>query len=124
MEAPADVGGTRWNFCSMAPRSWRKWVQPLVVDGDVGAGADPAAQLDGLPGRHAVAPRPGDREAHAAKVEQGGVDDLAEAVVEHGVAADPQFPWAWPSQARAKPITSPTIGRLSGGPWRHGVAVT
>jgi len=69
----------------------------LVVDGDGGAGADPAAQLDGLPDGHAVAHRPGDREAHAAEVEQGGVDpeavgDLAEAVVEHGVAGDPQFP--------------------------------
>ena len=51
--------------------------------------------------------------------------DLAHAVVEHGVAGDPQRPRArWPSQRREKPITSPTSGRLSGGPWRQGVAVT
>jgi hypothetical protein len=58
-------------------------------------------------------------------VEQGGVDpevvgDLAEAVVEHGVTGDPQFPVGLDLQPRAKPITSPTIGRLSGGPWRQG----
>ena len=31
---------------------------------------------------------------------------------------------AWPSQASANPVTSPTIGLLSGGPWRQGVPVT
>jgi hypothetical protein len=94
-------------------------------------GADPAAQLDGLPGGHAVAHRPGDREAHAAEVEQGGVDpeavgDLAETVVEHGVAGDPQFPvgLALPAEGEADHLADETIGRLSGGPWRQGVAVT
>ena len=29
-----------------------------------------------------------------------------------------------PSWISVKPITSPTIGWLSGGPWRHGVAIT
>src|SRR6201999_2424339 len=33
-------------------------------------------------------------------------------------------PPVWSGQDSAKPITSPTIGWLSGGPWRHGVAVT
>jgi hypothetical protein len=33
-------------------------------------------------------------------------------------------PGPWPSQRSAKPITSPTIGPDSGGPCRHGVAVT
>ena len=43
------------------------------------------------------------------------------AVVEDGVAGDPQRRRArWPSQRSANPITSPTIGRLSGGPCRHG----
>ena len=37
----------------------------FVVDGDRGPGADQLAQLDGLAGGHAVADRPGDREAHA-----------------------------------------------------------
>ena len=32
-------------------------------------------------------------------------------------------PSRWPSHSRTKPTTSPTIGRLSGGPCRQGVAV-
>ena len=63
------------------------------------------------------------------EVQHGGVDveplgDLAHAVVEHRVARDPE-PRApgRPSAGRSR-STSPTMGRLSGGPWRHGVAVT
>jgi hypothetical protein len=90
-------------------------------------GADQPAQLDGLPSGHAVAHRPGDREAHASQMEQGGVDleavgDLADAVVQHGVAGDPQGPVRLAFQPRAKPMTSPAMGRLSGGPCRQGVA--
>jgi AraC-like DNA-binding protein len=33
-------------------------------------------------------------------------------------------PWRWPSHRSAKPTTSPTIDPESGGPCRHGVAVT
>src|SRR6266545_749088 len=33
-------------------------------------------------------------------------------------------PWGWPGQRSAKPMTSPVMGRLSGGPCRAGVAVT
>jgi hypothetical protein len=80
----------------------------FVVDGDDGAGADQLARLDGLPGVHAVAHRPGDREAHASQVEQGGVDleavgDLADAVIQHRVAGDPQDPvrLALPAQGEA-----------------------
>ena len=88
-----------------------------------------AAQLDGLLARSGCSARPGHREPHTAEVQQGGVDaepvrDLAQAVVHHGVAGDQSTPSSWPSQLNAKPTTSPVIGRLIGGPWRQGVAVT
>src|SRR5215207_9003463 len=69
---------------------------------------DQAAQLRGLPGGHAVAHRPSDREPHTPEVEQGGADleavgDLVDAVVQHGVAGDPQGPvgLAVPAQGEA-----------------------
>jgi hypothetical protein len=52
------------------------------------------------------------------------VGDLADAVGQHGVAGDPQDSVLLALQPNAKPTTSPAIGRLSGGPWRHRVAVT
>ena len=68
----------------------------------------PARTARRLPGVHAVAHRPGDREAHASQVEQGGADleavgDLADPVVQHGVAGDPQDPvlLAVPAQGEA-----------------------
>jgi hypothetical protein len=82
-------------------------------------------QLDGLSGVHAVAHRPGGPEAHASQVEQGGVDleavgGLADAVVQHRVAGDPQRPvlLAFPGQGEANDVAGD--GRLSGGPWRQG----
>jgi len=67
----------------------------LVVDRDRDARAQQAAQLDRIAGRHRVAHGARHREAHAAEVEQRGVDlqaagDVAHAVVEHGVPRDPQ----------------------------------
>ena len=58
-------------------------------------GRDEPAQLTASRGGHRVAQRPGDREPHAAEVQQRGVDlealgHLRDAVVEHGVAGDPQ----------------------------------
>jgi hypothetical protein len=88
-------------------------------------GPDRPAQLDGLPGGHAVAHRPGDREAHAAEMEQGGVDleavgDLADASYSTMSPVIHRVPCAWPSQPRANPMTSLAMGRLRGGPWRQG----
>ena len=77
----------------------------FVVDRDGGGGTNQAAELDGVLGGT-------DLEA---------VGDIAYAVVEHCVGGDPD---SCPSQRSAKPITSPASGRLSRGPWRHGVAVT
>ena len=108
MEAPADVG---WRLRELSHDGGSVLVEvgpALVVDRDGGAGPDQPAQLDGLLGGHGVADRPGDRKAYASQVEQGGVHleavgDLADAVVQHGVAGDPQnpLPLALPAQSKA-----------------------
>jgi hypothetical protein len=51
---------------------------------------------------------------------EGGAD----AVIQHGVPGDPEHAVLLAPQPRAKPMTSPAMGRLSGGPCRAGVAVT
>ena len=61
------------------------------MDGDGRPGADQPAQLDGLPSGHAVAHRPGDREPHAAQVQQGGAD--LEAVGEAVSRLSPWWSW-------------------------------
>jgi len=86
---------------------------------------DQAAQLHGLPGGHAVAHRPSDREPHTPEVEQAVPTWRRSATwwTPSYSTVSPvihRVPWAWPSQLRAKPITSPAMGRLSGGPWRQG----
>jgi hypothetical protein len=87
----------------------------LVVDGDDGAGADQPAQLDGLPGVHAVAHRPGDREAHASQVGRAVSTWRRSATwrTPSYSTVSPvihKVPCAWPSQPRAKPTTSPGGG--------------
>src|ERR671919_1482693 len=63
----------------------------LVVDRDRDSRSQFTAQLDGVARGHGVSNRPGDRELHLAHVHDRNVnvesiDNLADAVVEHGVA--------------------------------------
>src|SRR5919106_1777952 len=63
----------------------------LVVDRDRDSRSQFTAQLDGVARGHGVSNRPGDRELHPAHVHDRNVDvesigNLADAVVEHGVA--------------------------------------
>ena len=55
LEAPADVGWRLLELLFDGTSPLAEVGPAFVVDGDGGAGADPAAQLDGLPGGHAVA---------------------------------------------------------------------
>jgi hypothetical protein len=86
----------------------------------MGPGADQPVQLDGLPSGHAVAHRPGDREAHASEMEQGGADLERSATwrTPSYSTVSPVIhsaPCSWPSQARAKPITALRACRVGGG---------
>src|SRR4051812_6942463 len=67
----------------------------LVVDRDGGVRAEEFAQLDGVLGRHRVAQGARHRELDAAEVQERGADvqsvsDLTHAVIEDGVAGDPE----------------------------------
>jgi hypothetical protein len=67
----------------------------LVVDRDHRARADQAGELHGVARGHRVADWTADREPHGTEVQERGVDlhaagDVAHAVVEDGVAGDPQ----------------------------------
>jgi hypothetical protein len=91
-----------------------KVLPALIVNGDDSARPDEVAQLDGVGSGNGVAQRSGDREADAAEVQQGEVDldtagDLAYAVVEHGVAGDPQRAviLAVPAQSEADDVPRP-----------------
>ena len=91
-------------------------------------GADQLDRPDRVAAVHRVAERAGDREPHPAEVQQRSVyvepvRDLADAAVED-VSPDIQSERCQPSACTENPTTSPTIGLLSGGPCRQGVAVT
>ena len=80
-----------------------------------------AAQLDGVTSGHRVTNGPGDRELHFAQVQDRDVDvesigDVADALVEHGVARDPHdaVALAVPTQGEADHITDDRAA--SGGP--------
>ena len=67
----------------------------LVVDRHDRAGVEQLAQLDGVLCGHRVAQRAGDGEAHSAHVHDRSADadapgDLAQPVIEHAVAGDPE----------------------------------
>src|SRR4029453_4862310 len=69
---------------------------PLVVDRDDGARAHQTAELDCVLRRHGGPDRPRDREAAAAEMQERRVHlqaggDFPHAVVEHGVARNPQY---------------------------------
>ena len=88
----------------------------LVVHRYRDPGTNSRAQLDGVLRSHAVADRSGNRELHLTQMKDGDVDveslgDLADAVVEHGVARDPEHAVRLTFPFHAKPTTCPTIGR-------------
>ena len=80
----------------------------LVVDRDRRLRAQQAEQLDRFAGAQRVAQRAGGREADAAEVDERGADvdpvgDLADAVVEDGVAGDPERAVLLPLPAQREP---------------------
>jgi hypothetical protein len=82
------------------------------------AGLDLAAELDRFGRGHRVAQRAGDRELDAAEVDQRGVDlesvgDLADAVVEDGVAADPEHAvlLSVPAQGKADDLADDRVAQ-------------
>src|SRR3954454_6985544 len=95
LQAPADV---LWRVGERSVDRLSPFLEvlpPFVVDRDGGPWANKRAQLDGLFGRHRVAQRPRNREAHTAEVQERDVDleplcDLAHTVVQHRVTRDPE----------------------------------
>lgn len=93
-------------------------VPALVVDGEGGSRGEETAQLYSLTGRHRIADRSRQREAHAAHVQQGGAHvqatcKVSYAVVEDGVSGDPQHavPLSRPVQREAGDVSGDRPGQ-------------